>query len=70
MYGDVPAFDLIVSRTAVRREIIKKSACIQDSIKNALIESAKHAAVSFVADLWTDNVVSRSYLRRCNVLLG
>ena len=32
------------------------------NIKNALIEPAKHAAVSFVADLWTDNIVSRSYL--------
>ena len=61
LYGNVPASDLIVSRTTVRREIVKKSACIQDSIKNALIEPAKHVAVSFVADLWTDNV-SRSYL--------
>ena len=30
--------------------------------KNALIEPAKYGAVSFVADLWTDNVVSHSYL--------
>ena len=62
LYGNVPASDLIVSPTTVRREIVKKSVCIQDSIKNALIEPAKHAAVSFVADLWMDNVVSHSYI--------
>ena len=60
--GNVPAYDLIISRTTVRREIVIKAACIQESIKNALIESAKYGSVLFVADLWTDNVVSRSYL--------
>ena len=62
LYSNVPASDLIISRTTVGREIIKISACIQDSIKNALIEPAKHAAVSFVADLCIDNVVNCSYL--------
>ena len=69
MYGNVPASDLLVSRTTVRRDIINKSAFIQESIKDALIEPAKYGAVSFVADLWTDNVVSRSYLDVANFLL-
>ena len=59
LLGNIPASDLIVSCTIVRRD---KSASIQESIKNALIDPAKYSAVSFVADLWTDNVVSRSYL--------
>ena len=62
LFGNVPASDLIISRTTVRREIVIKAVCIQESIKNALIEPAKYGAVSFVADLWTDDVVSRSYL--------
>ena len=62
MYGNIPASDLIVSRTTVRRDIVNKSTCIQDSIKDALIDPARYGAVSFVADLWTDNVVSRFYL--------
>ena len=33
LYGNVPASDLIVSCTTVRREIVNKSACIQESIK-------------------------------------
>ena len=38
------------------------STCFQDSIKDAMINSARYGAVSFVADLWTDNVVCQSYL--------
>ena len=43
----------LVSRTTVRRDIVNKSAYIQENIKDALIEPAKYGAVSFVADLWT-----------------
>ena len=62
MFGNIPASYEIVSRTTVRRDIVNKSASIQESIKNALIDPAKYSAVSFVTDLWTDNVVSWSYL--------
>ena len=62
LYGNIPTSDLIVSRTTIRRDIVNKSTCIQDSIKDALIDPARYGAVSFVADLWTDNVVSWSYL--------
>ena len=54
LFGNIPASDLIVSRAPVRRNIVNKSASIQDP--------AKYSAVSFVANLWTDNVVNRSYL--------
>ena len=37
LLGNIPASDLIVSHTTVRRDIVNKSASIQESIKNALI---------------------------------
>ena len=33
LFGNVPASDLIISRTTVRREIVIKAVCIQESIK-------------------------------------
>ena len=61
MYGNILASNLIVSRTTVRRDIVNKSTCIQDSIKDALIDPAKYGAFSLVADLRTDDVASQSY---------
>ena len=61
LYGNILASNLIVSRTTVRRDIVNKSTCIQDSIKDAFIDPAKYGAFSLVADLRTDDVASQSY---------
>jgi len=46
----------------VRKDIISKSTFVQEKIRYALEYPAKQSAVSFVCDLWSDNVVTQSYL--------
>ena len=61
-HGCVPASEIIVGRLTVRKDIVNKLPQIQDTIKSSLQKSAEQGAVSVVKDLWSDNVVSRSYL--------
>lgn len=61
-YGRVPASDLIVGRKTVKNDIVKTFSQIQGSIRELLASPSKLGAVSCVSDLWSDNVVQRSYL--------
>jgi len=58
-HGCVPASEFIVGRLTVCKDIVRKLPVIQAS---SLQESAEQGAVSVVTDLWSDNVVSCSYL--------
>ena len=58
----MPASEFIVGRLTVCRDIVSKLPHIQAIIRSSLQESAELGAVSVVTDLWSDNVVSRSYL--------
>jgi len=61
-HGCVPASEFLVGRVTVRKDIVSKVTHIQATIKSALQPSALQGAASVVTDLWSDNVVSRSYL--------
>ena len=61
-HGCLPASEFIVGRLTVRKDIVSKLPQIQDTIKSRLQKPAEQGAVSVVTDLWSDNVVSRSYL--------
>ena len=61
-YGFVPASEFIVGCLTVRRDIVSKLPHIQAIIRSSLKESAELGAGSVATDLWSDNVVSRSYL--------
>ena len=61
-HGCVPASEFIVGRLTVRKDIVSKLPQIQETIKSRLQKPAEQGAVSVVTDLWSDNVVSRSYL--------
>ena len=61
-HGCVPASEFIVGRLTVRKDIVSKLPHIQATISSSLRESAEVGAVSVVTDLWSDNIVSRSYL--------
>ena len=58
----VPTSEFIVGHLTVRKDIVSKLPHIQATIRSSLQESAELGAVSVVTDLWSDNVVSRSYL--------
>ena len=60
-HGCVPVSECIVGHLTVRKDIVSKLLYIQATI-SSLQESAELGTVSLVADLWSDNVVSRSYL--------
>ena len=57
----VPASEFIVGHLTVRKNIVSKLPYIQATI-SSLQEPAELDAVSVVADLWSDNVVSCYYL--------
>ena len=61
-YGCVPASDFIAGRLTVRKDIVNKLSLIQETIKESIAGPSKLGAVSCVTDLWSDNVVQRSYL--------
>ena len=61
-YGCVPASDFIAGRVTVRKDIINKLSMIKETIKELIADPSKLLAVSIVTDLWSDNVVQRSYL--------
>jgi len=64
VYGRVPASDFIVGRHAVRNDniIVKKFNEVQEILRELIAAPSKLGAVLFVSDLWSDNVVQRSYL--------
>ena len=65
-HGCVPASEFIVGWLTVHKDIVSKLPQIQETIKSRLQKPAEQGAVSVVTDLWSDNVVSRSYSMRQN----
>lgn len=60
--GRVDAKKLLVGRKATRSDMLQKQLEVKQAIKTALSSPCIDEAVSFVTDLWTDNIVMRSYL--------
>ena len=61
-HGCVPASEFIVGRLTVHKDIVSKLPHIQATINSSLRESAEVGAVSVVTGLWSDNIVSHSYV--------
>lgn len=61
-HGRVDANKVIMGRNTTRAELLKKMKEVQTFVRNAISTPHRKEAVSFVTDLWTDNVVMRSYL--------
>ena len=59
VYRRVPASDFIVGCHTVRSDIVQK---VQETFRELIAAPSKSGAVSFVSDLWLDNVVQHSYL--------
>ena len=62
VFGRVSASDFLVGRHTVRNDIVKKFNEVQEILRELIAAPSKLGAVSFVSDLWSDNVVQRSYL--------
>jgi len=61
-HGCVPAFEFTFELHTVHKDIVNKLPQIQDTIKSGLQKSAEQGADSVMTDLWSDNVMSCSYL--------
>ena len=61
-YGCVPALDFIAGCVTVQKDIVNKLSMIKETIKESIAGPSKLLAVSFVTDLWSNNIVQHSYL--------
>ena len=66
-HGCVPAFEFIVGRLTVCKDIVGKLPHIQATISSSLRESVEVGAVSVITDLCSDNSVSHSYIPWCDL---
>ena len=61
-YGRVSASDFIVGHHTVRSDIVQTVNEVQETLRELIAAPSKLSAVSFVSDLWSDNVVQHPYL--------
>ena len=61
-YGNVSASNIIPGRKAISKSTVEQIITIQKDICSRLQDPIQRDAVAFTTDLWTDNVMNRSYL--------
>ena len=61
-YGNVTALEIIPGRKTISKSTVQQTIIIKQNISSRLQDPIQRDAVAFTTDLWTDNVVQRSYL--------
>ena len=61
-YGNVTASEIIPGRKTISKSTVAQIIIIKQVISSRLEDPIQRNAVGFTTDLWTDNVMQRSYL--------